>query len=152
MCDCSVPTTGEEDSALSPKGDGEHGRVWSRGVTRSDLSLTKITLTAVCWVELIREGSHCLGVEEDKRWFGPFLGLKGVNPRDALGGGAAGGWSGGILPWGQAEWSGDVGGKDSMVWGSPQRRTPTLGETRKGGSHPLTSLGIPTTSSTGRAE
>ena len=46
-------------------------------MTRSDLSLTKITLTAVCWVELIREGSHCLGVEEDKRWFGPFLGLKG---------------------------------------------------------------------------
>lgn len=74
----------------------------------------------------------------------------GINPRDALGGGlgVAGGW-----PWGLAEGSGDGGGKDSKVWGSPQSRTPTLGETRKGGSHPLTSLGIPTApSSTGRAE
>ena len=78
------------------------------------------------------------------------MGQEGVNPRDALGGvlGVARGWL-----WGLAEGSGDGSGKDPKVWGSPQRRTPTLGETRKGGSHPLTSLGIPTApSSTGRAE
>lgn len=81
-----------------------------------------------------------------------ILGAEGSKPQRCSAWGR-GDRSRGVLLWGLAEGSGDGGGKDSKVWGSPQRRTPTLGETRKGGSHPLTSLGIPTApSSTGRAE
>lgn len=66
VCDCSAPHLGRKILHFLPRVMGSCGRVWSRGVKWSDLSLTKIALTAVCCVELIREGSHWLGVEEDK--------------------------------------------------------------------------------------
>ena len=53
------PHLGRKILRFLPKVMGNCGRVWSRGVKGSDLSLTNIALTAMCWVELIREGSHC---------------------------------------------------------------------------------------------
>lgn len=60
-------------------------------------------------------------------------------------------WAGGSEPqscwWGLWDWLQGAecgGGKGSEMWGSPQKGTPTLGETRKGDSHPLASLRIPT--------
>lgn len=62
-----------------------------------------------------------------------ILGAEGSKPQRCSAWGR-GDRSRGVLPWGLAEGNGDGGGKDSKVWGSPQRRTPTMGETRKGGS------------------
>ena len=106
-------------------------------MTRSDLSLTKTALIAVCWEELTRGGIYCLGVEEgkgglDHSWGWDRWWAGGSEPQSC--------W-GALWDWLQGAECG--GGKGSEVWGSPQKGAPTLGETRKGGSHPLTSLGIP---------
>lgn len=50
--------------SFSPRVMGNRRGVWRR-LTWSDFGLTKITLTAVCWVGLTG-GETCLGLGEDK--------------------------------------------------------------------------------------
>lgn len=134
MCDYNAHTAGEEDSELSPKGEGES---WKGLEQKSDMFRFESDQDHCVLAELTRASSCCLGVEEDKDGLDHSWGWDRW-------------WAGGSGPqscwewlWGPATGIGrDWDGKGSEMGGSPQRGTPTLGRPEKVTATPLLLLGV----------